>query len=100
MHLLHTGDEGLLRDVRAAWPNTLLVLRAGRDRSAVQNDVEAGLADIAPVGRWALANPDLVERIRAGAEFNEPDRATFYGGGASGYTDYPTLATTTEGRRP
>lgn len=100
VHLLHTGDEGLLRDVRAAWPNTLLVLRAGRDRSAVQNDVEAGLADIAPVGRWALANPDLVERIRAGAEFNEPDRATFYGGGASGYTDYPTLATTTEGRRP
>ena len=28
---------------------------------------------------------------RRGAELNEPDPATFYGGGAEGYTDYPTL---------
>jgi N-ethylmaleimide reductase len=40
----------------------------------------------------ALANPDLVERIRAGAPLNTPDPATFYGGGAAGYTDYPTHA--------
>ena len=25
------------------------------------------------------------------AELNEPDADTFYGGGAEGYTDYPTL---------
>ncbi|MFM9679766.1 hypothetical protein [Streptomyces brasiliscabiei] len=38
----------------------------------------------------ALANPDLVERIRAGAPLNTPAPATFYGGGAAGCTDYPT----------
>ncbi len=40
----------------------------------------------------ALANPDLVERVRADALLNAPDKATFYGGDAHGYTDYPTLA--------
>jgi N-ethylmaleimide reductase len=42
-------------------------------------------------GRPSIANPDLVERFRQGAELNTPDRATFYGGGAHGYTDCPTL---------
>lgn len=31
----------------------------------------------------------LVERFRIGAPLNQPDRATFYGGHARGYTDYP-----------
>jgi 2,4-dienoyl-CoA reductase-like NADH-dependent reductase (Old Yellow Enzyme family) len=91
VHLLHIGDEQLLADLRAAWPNTLLVLRAGRDRKDVANDVEAGLADIAPIGSWALANPDIVERLRTGAELNTGDPKAHYGGGAAGYTDYPTL---------
>jgi N-ethylmaleimide reductase len=34
---------------------------------------------------------DLVERFRRGAPLNAPDKATFYGGDAKGYTDYPTL---------
>ncbi len=42
-------------------------------------------------GRSYIANPDLVERLRAGAPLNKPDRTTFYGGGAAGYTDYPAL---------
>lgn len=91
LHVLHLGDEELLREVRAAWPTALLVNRAGRPREALAADIEAGLADIAPVGTWALANPDLVERLRTGAPLNEPDRATFYGGDARGYTDYPAL---------
>ena len=44
-----------------------------------------------PVGGWALANPDFVERIKNNAPLNEADRNTFYGGGAEGYTDYPFL---------
>lgn len=91
LHLLHLGDEELLRDVRAAWPTALLVNRPGRPREAVAADIEAGLADVAPVGAWALANPDLVERLRQGAPLNEPDRATYYGGSEAGYTDYPAL---------
>ncbi|MCC3280454.1 MULTISPECIES: alkene reductase [unclassified Arthrobacter] len=95
VHLMHSGDEELLRDIRRIWPNALLVLRPGRARADLAKDVEAGLADIAPIGSWALANPDVVERLRTGADFNEGDRTTFYGGGAAGYTDYPTLDTAT-----
>ncbi len=40
----------------------------------------------------ALANPDLVQRLKTGAPLNEPNRAFFYaGGGAEGYTDYPVI---------
>ena len=38
------------------------------------------------------SDPDLVERVRTGAPLNDPDPATFYGGGEAGYTDYPTHA--------
>jgi N-ethylmaleimide reductase len=49
------------------------------------------LADLIAFGRLYIANPDLVERLRAGAPLNVPDRSTFFGGGAHGYTDYPFL---------
>ncbi len=50
-------------------------------------------ADLVAFGMPFLANPDLPERLRAGAPLNPPDRATFYGGDARGYTDYPVLET-------
>jgi len=50
------------------------------------------LADIASVAAFALANPDLVARLKSGAPLNATDRATFFGGGERGYTDYPALA--------
>jgi N-ethylmaleimide reductase len=53
--------------------------------------VTAGLADAVAFGRMFIANPDLPERIRTGAALNAFDRSTSYGGGAHGYTDYPTL---------
>ncbi|WP_409462154.1 alkene reductase [Amycolatopsis sp. GA6-003] len=56
--------------------------------------IDDGLADVLSFGRLFLANPDLPARLRAGGPFNEPDRETFYGGGATGYTDYPALHTT------
>ncbi|MFK4804537.1 alkene reductase [Microbacterium sp. ZW CA_36] len=92
LHVVQSSDEALLRDLRALWPGALLVLRAGRSLESVADDVDAGVADVAPVARWALANPDLVDRIRAGAPLNDADPVTFYGGGAAGYTDYPALA--------
>jgi 2,4-dienoyl-CoA reductase-like NADH-dependent reductase (Old Yellow Enzyme family) len=67
-------------------------LRTKRSREALGEDVEAGLADVVPIGKWALANPDFVERFRNGAELNAPDVATLFGGGAKGYVDYPALA--------
>jgi len=50
-------------------------------------------ADLISFGRLYIANPDLVERLRTGAPLNTPDAASFFGGGAHGYTDYPRLHT-------
>ncbi|HWE89217.1 MAG TPA: alkene reductase, partial [Pseudonocardiaceae bacterium] len=49
LHLLHLGDEDLLRDIRAVWPTALLVNRPGRDRVDLAADIDAGLADVATV---------------------------------------------------
>lgn len=48
-------------------------------------------AEAIAFGRNFLANPDLPQRIAAGAGLNPYDRNTFYGGGEKGYTDYPFL---------
>ncbi|MGZ5179408.1 MAG: alkene reductase [Ramlibacter sp.] len=63
----------------------------GYDGALAEEALARG-ADLVAYGRPYIANPDLVERLRAGAPLNTPDKATFYGGGAKGYTDYPTLA--------
>ena len=50
-----------------------------------------GLADAIVFGRFYIANPDLAERLIANQELNSEFRfKQFYGGGAEGYTDYPT----------
>ncbi|MCX4767824.1 alkene reductase [Streptomyces sp. NBC_01275] len=90
LHIGHGGDDELLHTLRKLWPSTLVLNRAGTDIATRAKDVEDGVADVVTVGTMALANPDLVARIRAGAPLNTPDPATFYGGGAAGYTDYPT----------
>jgi N-ethylmaleimide reductase len=63
----------------------------GYDLALASKARQQGLADLISFGRLYIANPDLVERFRRGAPLNVPDRATFFGGGAAGYTDYPTL---------
>ncbi|WP_407178926.1 alkene reductase [Bradyrhizobium sp. STM 3562] len=52
-----------------------------------------GAADLIAFGKPFISNPDLVERLKRGAPLNDWDKSTFYGGGAKGYTDYPTLET-------
>jgi hypothetical protein len=41
-----------------------------------------------------IANADLVGRFRKGAPLIVPDPAMYYGRGAKGYIDYPTLEAT------
>lgn len=93
LHVHHIGDDTLLRSLRELWPTGVLVVRYGRTREHIASDIELGLADIAPLGRFALANPDVVERLRNDAAFNDIDHATLYGGNSTGYTDYPLLGT-------
>ncbi|AWB94706.1 alkene reductase [Agromyces badenianii] len=92
LHVVHLGDEALLRSIRDRWTGGLVLNRAGADIERRAQDVRDGLADVVSVGALALANPDLPARIRAGASMNEPDPTTLYGGGERGYTDYPRLA--------
>jgi N-ethylmaleimide reductase len=63
----------------------------GYDFELATKKLAADAADLIAFGKPYIANPDLVERLKKGAPLNEPDKATFYGGGTKGYTDYPTL---------
>jgi len=92
LHVVHGGDENLVRALRGDWPGTLLLNRGGADIDTRVADLDSGLADVITVGALSLANPDLVARVRAGAPLNTADPATFYGGDEHGYTDYPVLA--------
>lgn len=64
----------------------------GYDREMAMEAVANGRADLVSFGRAFIANPDLVRRLSENAPLNPlMDRVTLYGGGAHGYTDYPTL---------
>ena len=71
---------------KAAW-----MVNNGYDKALAERALKHG-ADLVAFGRPYIANPDLVERLRSDAPLNKPDKTTFYGGGAKGYTDYPALA--------
>jgi N-ethylmaleimide reductase len=60
------------------------------DLALANKVLAANEADLIAFGKPFISNPDLVERLRSGAPLTPPDKATFYGGGAKGYTDYPT----------
>ena len=77
--------------LRAAFKG-VFILAGGFDRDSAESALAAGQADLIAFGRPLLANPDLVERMRANAPLNAVDMATLYTPGAKGYTDYPALA--------
>jgi len=77
--------------LRAAFQG-LFILAGGFDRASAESALEGGGADLIAFARPFLANPDLLERMRADAPLNPVDMATFYTPGAKGYTDYPVLA--------
>jgi 2,4-dienoyl-CoA reductase-like NADH-dependent reductase (Old Yellow Enzyme family) len=56
-----------------------------------QKALADGWCDAVAFGKLFIANPDLVRRFAGGAPLNAWDTATFYAGGARGYTDYPPL---------
>ncbi|NCP38882.1 MAG: alkene reductase [Rhodoferax sp.] len=81
---------GLRRAYRAAGGRGAWMVNNSLDKPLAEQVVREG-ADLVAFGRPFIANPDLVERLRRNKPFNEGDRSTYYGGGAKGYTDYPTL---------
>ncbi|MGV8805218.1 MAG: alkene reductase [Polaromonas sp.] len=77
---------------RSAGGQGAWMVNNGYDAAMAEQAVADGSADLVAFGRPFIANPDLVERLRTGAPLNTPDQATYYGGDAKGYTDYPALA--------
>jgi N-ethylmaleimide reductase len=76
---------------RSAW-RSVLITAGNFGGDSAEDTVAKGLADAVAFGRFFISNPDLPERLRRGAQLTPYNRATFYGGGTEGYTDYPTLA--------
>jgi len=85
-------DYAALRQAyRAAGGQAAWMVNNAYDRSLADQVLAEG-SDLVAFGRPFISNPDLTRRLREAAPWNTPDRATFYGGGAEGYTDYPTLS--------
>lgn len=78
--------------VKARWRGNL-ILNNELDPAAAAEVVRTGTAQAVSFGRPFIGNPDLVERIRLGAPLASFDPARLYTPGASGFTDYPALAT-------
>lgn len=71
--------------------NGSFISAGGYTPETAKEAVESGIAEAIAFGRFFISNPDLPERIKAGVKLNPYDRATFYGGTAKGYTDYPFM---------
>ena len=76
--------------LRPFWRKTL-ILAGGFTGETANDAIASGQADAVGFGRHFIANPDLPRRLELGAPLNPYNRATFYGGGAAGYVDYPAL---------
>ena len=68
------------------------ITNTGYDKAKGNAAIAAGKADLVAYGVPYIANPDLVERFRVDGPMNKPNPALFYGVGAEGYTDYPTMS--------
>lgn len=93
LHVVEAVPDGGSFDFRAlreAFGGTY-VANSGYDRALAAGAIADGRADLVSFARLFLANPDLPRRLAEEAPLNDPDPATFYGGGEEGYTDYPTL---------
>ncbi len=87
---LAAGEMPDIKFFRKIWRG-VLIGNKGYDFARADAAIRDGTVDLIAFATLFLANPDLPERFRRGGPFNAPDRKTFYGGSAAGYTDYPEL---------
>ncbi|MCB2032896.1 MAG: alkene reductase, partial [Ottowia sp.] len=67
------------------------IVNNGYDPQLAEDAIASGRADLVAFGKAFICMPDLTERLRRGGPYQGLDKATMYGGGAHGYTDYPAL---------
>ena len=92
LHLLPTKPGFDVPALAKQLAGAKLILNGGYDRERAEADLASGRANGIAWGSAFIANPDLPERLRRSAALATPDTATFYGGDAKGYIDYPALA--------
>ena len=73
---------------RPLWKG-VLIAAGGFSGEAAEAAIAQGHADAVAFGRIFISNPDLPRRLQHGYPLTPYNRATFYGGEETGYTDYP-----------
>ena len=73
---------------RPIWKG-VLITAGGFTGETADAAIRDGHADAIAFGRIFISNPDLPRRLQHGFPLTPYNRATFYGGEAAGYTDYP-----------
>ncbi|MBI5264735.1 MAG: alkene reductase [Bradyrhizobium sp.] len=73
---------------RPMWSG-VLIAAGGFTGETANAAIAEGHADAVAFGRIFISNPDLPRRLKHGFPLTPYNRATFYGGEAKGYTDYP-----------
>jgi N-ethylmaleimide reductase len=81
--------ETFLHEFRKEFGETIIVT-GGLKKAKAEELLQENVADLFGFGTLFISNPDLVERFRKNCPLAPADQSTFYGGGAKGYTDYPT----------
>ena len=73
---------------RPIWKG-VLITAGGFTGETANAAIADGHADAIAFGRIFISNPDLPRRLQHGFPLTPYNRATFYGGDVTGYTDYP-----------
>ncbi|PHN25187.1 alkene reductase [Pseudomonas sp. ICMP 561] len=81
--------EGVDMDALSAQFNGTFIGNNNYDLDMAIERRAQGKIDAVAFGRLFISNPDLVKRLRYGAELTIAPRESYYGGGAKGYTDWP-----------
>lgn len=86
-HGANVVELSLLRDAYEG----ILITNGGYDKERGNAVIQNYQADAVAFGVLFLANPDLPERFKTNAGFNEADPNTFYTQDEKGYIDYPVM---------
>ena len=84
----HQNVPSAIMLLRPIWRG-VLISAGGFTGETAEAAIAAGHADAVAFGRVFISNPDLPRRLRQGFPLTPYNRATFYGGEETGYTDYP-----------
>jgi N-ethylmaleimide reductase len=77
--------------LHALWKGAY-VANGGFTAEKARDYLQRNRATAISFGRPFIANPDLAERLRHGWPLASADSSVYYGGGARGYTDFPTYS--------